>query len=156
MKRRTLLIIFVCITAAVLLTACGSGLIYNSEKLEKSLYSGTITNSNILLSVKENNIQKNAEALTLIIANQTAKEYSYGYEQVLEVKINGVWYHVPLKEEAAWIELAVILGGNAVQEMNFELQNFYEVLSPGEYRIVKTFYGQEKKEIAAVEFSVTA
>lgn len=155
MKRRTLLVIFICM-AAVLLTSCGFGLVYNPGKMEKSLYSDVIANSDIMLSVKENNIQKDAENLTLIIANKTAKEYSYGYEQVLEVKINGVWYDVPLKEGAAWIELAVILGGNAVQEMKFQLQNFYEILSPGEYRIVKTFYGQEEKGIAAVEFSITA
>lgn len=151
------LIVFVCSCIVMLLCAsCNVNTAYSPDQMKKSLYPNDMVNQNIIMSVKESSVHPETEQLTLIITNKTNKEYNYGYEQVLEIKLDGIWYDVPMKKDAAWIELAVILSGQATQDMQFQFKNFYENLCPGEYRIIKTFYGMDGKETAAVQFTISA
>lgn len=125
----------------------------NPKDLTPSPYSESIS-SVIEIRIKEAQIKADTEKITLTFENTTDEELTFGFEQELEIKLDGKWYAVPLNENSAWNEMAGMLAPNAAGEQIFALSGFYKEIVPGNYRIVKNFTGAKGAETAAVEFTI--
>jgi hypothetical protein len=79
---------------------------------------------------------KDAKTIKLLIRNDSDGEHYYGYPYTIEMKKSEDWYAVPLKDEAAFIAIAVALPAHSTQEYNVTLENFKKAPAAGQYRVV--------------------
>lgn len=148
MKRFTALLLLISVLV-IALTGCK-----NTVAMNKSPYSADIQDNRVSMTVKETDIKASTDLITLVIRNALGVEISFGHEQHLEKLINGQWYVLPLNDKAVWTEEMVVLEGRGMIEENFYL-TFYDDLSKGEYRVIKSFYMDDGSKImASVEFNI--
>ena len=95
-------------------------------------------NPGILLSPKPKTLTTEMKQFSLLIANNTDRDYSTDYVQKLMKRTDEVWTEVPLLTEAVSLALLVIPAGEIV-DIPFDLEYHYDPLEPGTYRIYKTF-----------------
>lgn len=83
--------------------------------------------------------------ITIIYANQTNKELTYGEAFVIEEQIGGSWHQIPYLDEdgVAFIEIAYLLPAGEDREWRVSWSNIYGPLDSGDYRLVKEFIGVE-------------
>lgn len=98
----------------------------------------TINNFNgVTMSVQKETLS--ADGLTVMFQNQSDKMCMYGDKFVLEKKINGLWYQVPVAIDGNYgfndIGYQLALGQNKEWKVNWKW--LYGSLNAGEYRIVK-------------------
>lgn len=96
----------------------------------------------IAMYVKPRTVTTEMEQVTVIIKNDTDKDYSMDYVQKLEMLVDGAWQEVPLTTDAASMALLVIPAGE-MMDFVFDFAYHYEPLQRGTYRILKTFVDQE-------------
>ena len=92
--------------------------------------------ADVTLSLKEGTLTQ--EGATFIIKNNSEYNYNYGSAYEIEVKKEGQWKSIELKEPLTWTEIAFILKAKESNEINIDFNYGYGELSKGEYRLVKT------------------
>lgn len=102
----------------------------------------------ILMSTMPKTVTTEMEQVTVLVANQTDKDYSMDYVQKLEKLENGQWTEVPLTTDAASLALLVIPAGE-IMDFTFDFAYHYEKLEHGSYRICKTFVDAEGNALEA-------
>lgn len=76
------------------------------------------------------------------ISNLTAETYNYGQDFELEKYENGIWNKMPFKESAEFTcEAMLLLPDEEHTGCSVSLPEYFEHLSVGSYRLIKTFYG---------------
>lgn len=76
--------------------------------------------------------------LTVILENTTEEQCIYGKPYILEKKVNGNWYQVPvIKDNYGFEDIAYILAPKSSAEVTIDWEWLYGSLKPGEYRIIK-------------------
>jgi hypothetical protein len=136
------------------LIGCNSDKEQNSNKLKKSIYDASQQNTDVIFSVKEESVTPTTDSITLIYNNTSNKEYTYGKELHLEVKVNDVWYVVRTLENIAWEDIGYLLPPNQTKEGKFSLISNYGILNTGNYRIIKTLYSNGEKILSIAEFKM--
>lgn len=96
------------------------------------------------------------EELAVIIANTGSNSITLGEQRMLEKLQEGVWYKVPYRDEFAFTDIGLGLGAEEKLEQKIPLEYLDYRLTPGTYRIVKTFYINEGAEeiVLAAEFEI--
>lgn len=96
------------------------------------------------------------DSIGVVITNTGSNAIGFGEYRTLEKIQEDTWYPVPYREQVSFGDIGLGLepGGNTEQEMPLEYLN-YE-LSPGTYRIVKTFrVNEDINEVAlATQFEI--
>ncbi len=141
------------LTMLTLLSACGIKGI-DVSKLLKSEYNAADQSKEIVMALNDTTIAADTETLKVHFTSSSAREYTFGMEPRLEVESEGTWYIVTVKEDAVWIEIAVVLPAGETADIEFPLQTFYGKLSAGHYRIVKPLYSEGGSTFAIAEFTV--
>lgn len=148
MKRTTALLLLISVLV-IALTGCE-----NTVAMNKSPYSADIQDNRVSMTVKETDIKASTDLITLVIKNALGVDIYFGHEQHLEKLINGQWHVLPLNDKAVWTEEMIVLEGRGMIEEKFYL-TFYDDLSKGEYRVIKSFYMDDGSKImASVEFNI--
>jgi hypothetical protein len=145
--------IFVIMIFMLTMAACRQGL--DIDALVPSEY-GELKDTGIVMRIVDEAVTTETDSLMIEYVNQTDTEFVFGEQPHLEVEHGGSWYVVPVKEDAAWIEIGYILPPKGSDQKEFSLKVYYENLNPGHYRIVKTFFGDIGNTAAAVEFDIQA
>lgn len=108
------------------------------------LVSPPLTESDIEMTIEEETVTPDTEALTLryrYVGNAVYAEYCFGCDYTLEKKeADGSWRAIPFSENAAFNELGYLIGTESPNQFTgVSLRgDFYaEPLTPGEYRVVK-------------------
>ena len=83
-----------------------------------------------------------AEKMTILIENKSEQEVVYGKHFTMEKKVDGVWRMVPVKDGAAFVEIALFISSEEMETEVIPLYLFHQPLSEGTYRIVKKIGGQ--------------
>lgn len=91
----------------------------------------------IVVSTEYPTYDKDIGQITYYIENMTDKEFTFGMEYSLEVKVNDTWYQIPYKEGAAWNAIGYILSPRATTSETIHLSIFDYRFNEGEYRFVK-------------------
>lgn len=125
------------------------------SKWEESIYEDSQQDRQVKLSVKEQDIAKGVDKITLVYINLSSKEYIYGEEPHLEVESDGKWYVVPMLEGVAWHDIGYILSAKGTREDVFTITNFYEGLDVGKYRMIKKLHPEDgEMTFTIAEFQV--
>ncbi len=133
------------------LTACDQG--FDIDSLVLSEY-GELKDTGIVMRIVNETVTTETDSVMIEYINNTDTEVVFGEEPHLEIEKEGSWYVVPVKEDAAWVEIGYLLPPNGSDEKEFSLKFYYENLNPGHYRIVKKFFAGNGNVVAAVEFDI--
>lgn len=114
-----------------------------------------ISQGNVSMSIKDGTL-KNTGA-TLILTNNSDKEFQYGNPYKIEIKQNGEWYKIPV--EINFTLPAFSLKSKESKEIELNWENGYGKLASGTYRIIKEInYEKEEGNFetfnVAVEFTI--
>ncbi|WP_431804550.1 immunoglobulin-like domain-containing protein [Halobacillus andaensis] len=89
------------------------------------------------MSVKEGTVS--STGLTVILENNSEKQCTYGEHFLLEKKMEGRWYQVPIALDGnyGFEDIGYDLDSSDSREWTVDWDWLYGGLEPGEYRIVK-------------------
>lgn len=126
------------VIGVTLLIGCGS----NSSSDETTDWEPTIYETvnnleGVTMIVKEGTVS--VTGLTTTFENNSEKEYTYGDAFVLEKKIEGNWYQVPIELDGdyGFNDIGYDLASSGVSEWQVDWEWLYGSLDTDEYRIVK-------------------
>ena len=114
-----------------------------------------ISQGDVSMSIKDGTL-KNTGA-TLILTNNSGKEFQYGNPYKMEIKQNGEWYKISV--EINFTLPAFSLKSKESKEIELNWENGYGKLTSGTYRIIKEInYEKEEGNVetfnVAVEFTI--
>ncbi len=114
-----------------------------------------ISQGDVSMSIKDRTL-KNTGA-TLILTNNSNKEFQYGNPYKMEIKQNGEWYKISV--EINFTLPAFCLKSKESKEIELNWENGYGKLTSGTYRIIKEInYEKEEGNFetfnVAVEFTI--
>ena len=88
----------------------------------------------LIMEIKEDSIFNTG--LSIVIKNETEKEYLFEEFYCIEKKIDDKWYEVPrVVKNAAFHDLSI----NIEEEIEISWEWIYGKLKPGYYRIIKSY-----------------
>lgn len=127
---KKIITILMCITVIFVITGC--------KKRDNQLNIGKksdikITKGDVTLSIKEGTLTK--KGATLILTNNSDKNFSYGEPYEIEVKKDDVWHKINV--ELSFILPSYSLTANESVEIELDWEEGYGVLPSGTYRIIK-------------------
>lgn len=143
--------ILICCMFVISLTGCN-----NKNKFEIGDKSEVeITNNDVLLSIKEGSLTR--KGVTLILTNNSDKNYSYGNPYEIEIKKNGEWHKINV--ELYFTLPALHLASKESKELEIDWEYGYGKLANGTYRIIKNLNyenedGTYESFNVAVEFTI--
>lgn len=118
----------------------------NEENFEKIA-------SNITMTIKEGTLTN--EGATVIITDKNEKKYDYGRWFIIEKKQNGNWVKLELLNPQDTVYgIAIERGNEEVVEIDVNWTEQYGKLSPGEYRLVKSFESNGELKYCSTEFTI--
>lgn len=144
-------LLYLMLVSFLSLVGCASQAFRPSD-LEPS--TAVVTEGKIKGNVKEEQIQSFKEKITLVFENLTDTVYYYGVDFTLEVELDDTWYQVPFDEDVAFIEIAMLLEGKAMNEEVIDLADYFDKLPAGNYRVIKHFQAEEQTITIAPTFEV--
>lgn len=130
---------------------------YIVVEIDKSV-TGIIRNSltpeysytDVSLTLKNNTLT--SKGATFIIKNNSNETYLYGADYKIEIKKDGQWQDIELKEPLVWNSLAYKLIGKGQQEINIDFSYGYGELSKGKYRLVKKVFKENDTPIDETKY----
>ncbi|NLJ90620.1 MAG: hypothetical protein GX323_06940 [Clostridiales bacterium] len=109
---------------------------FDIGKLEKTKHTELNILDGVTMEVKEGSISPSG--LTIVFTNTLDKEFIYGQYFLIETKIDGDWYELPLIiDNYGFDDIGYILSPNGQSEWNTDWEWLYGSLANGEYRIIK-------------------
>ncbi|MGG3803139.1 immunoglobulin-like domain-containing protein [Metabacillus fastidiosus] len=119
--------------------------------------------NDLKLLIKKADISTSEDNVEITIQNNSSIEYMYGEDFHVEKRIKKTWYSVPFDDYVTFDDIGLVIQTNTSRAQSIplkKLKNFKIELSPGEYRIVKSFFPSEqtpsKKNtvLLAVQFKI--
>ena len=151
MKRVTL-IALMCVCVVLGLTGCGK------QKNEFDIGNKSdikISQNDVIMTIKEGTLTN--KSATLILTNNSDKNFQYGTPYEIEIKKDGEWHKINV--ELNFTMPAFQLSAKENKEIEINWENGYGKLEKGTYRIIKGIdyeYEEEKYKSfnIAVEFTI--
>ena len=114
-----------------------------------------ISQNDVIMTIKEGTLTN--KSATLILTNNSDKNFQYGNPYELEIKKDGDWHKINI--ELYFNMLAFQLSPKESNEMEIDFENGYGKLEKGTYRILKGIdyeyeEGKYKSFNIAVEFTI--
>ena len=151
MKRVTL-IALMCICVVLGMTGCGKSKnefdIGNKSDIK-------ISQNDVIMTIKEGTLTN--KSATLILTNNSDKNFQYGTSYEIEIKKDGEWHKINV--ELNFTMPAFQLSARENNEIEINWENGYGKLEKGTYRIIKEIdyeyeEGKYKSFNIAVEFTI--
>lgn len=151
MKRVTL-IALMCICVVLGMTGCGKSKnefnIGNKSDIK-------ISQNDVIMTIKEGTLTN--KSATLILTNNSDKNFQYGTSYEIEIKKDGEWHKINV--ELNFTMPAFQLSARENKEIEINWENGYGKLEKGTYRIIKEIdyeyeEGKYKSFNIAVEFTI--
>lgn len=124
------------ISFLLLLAGCGSNNSTKTTELEPTIHQSVNDLDGVTMSFKGETISSIGG--TILLKNDTNKEYIYGQSFLLEKKINEFWYQVPITTKNYGFDaIGYELNASDFKEWTVDWDHIYGKLENGEYRMVK-------------------
>ncbi|MFS0673596.1 immunoglobulin-like domain-containing protein [Ornithinibacillus sp. 179-J 7C1 HS] len=122
----------------ILLSACDSDNTAETKDWEPTKYETANTLDGVTMKVKKETIS--STGLTVMFENNSDKRCIYSEDFLMEKKIEGKWYEVPLIPGASYDfgEPGYEIGSSNVSEWTVDWDWLYGSVGMGEYRIAKS------------------
>ena len=151
MKRVTL-IALMCVCVVLGMTGCGK------QKNEFDIGNKSdikISQNDVIMTIKEGTLTN--KSATLILTNNSDKNFQYGTPYEIEIKKDGEWHKINV--ELYFDMPAFPLSSKESKEIELDWENGYGKLAKGTYRIIKGIdyeyeEGKYKSFNIAVEFTI--
>lgn len=150
--KKTVLTILVCGALVLGLTGCGKSKnefdIGNKSDIK-------VSQNDVIMTIKEGTLTN--KSATLVLTNNSAKNFQYGNPYEIEIKKDGEWHKINV--ELYFTMPAFQLSARENKEIEINWENGYGKLAKGTYRIIKGIdyeYEEGKYETfnVAVEFNI--
>ena len=150
--KKTLFAILVCGVMALGMTGCGKSKnefdIGNKSDIK-------VSQNDVIMTIKEGTLTN--KSATLVLTNNSAKNFQYGNPYEIEIKKDGEWHKINV--ELYFNQPAFQLSSKESKEIELDWENGYGKLAKGTYRIIKGIdyeYEEGKYETfnVAVEFNI--
>lgn len=134
------------------------------EELAVSPYEGGETDEGIVnlsdINISLKKLDKDKKEMIIFLENTGKNTYRYGKYFEIEKKINGKWYQLVQNDKDSE-DYGEELKGNNNVDLNYNIEQYYDSLTEGEYRIViQLYYMKNEKDWdyktynVALEFNV--
>ena len=128
--KKIVILIVVCLSVSLCLTGCKS----SQNKIDIGNESGiNISKTNVTMSIKKGTLTN--KGATIVLTNESDKDYEYGSPYEIEVKKDDVWHKINV--ELSFILPSYSLTANESVEIELDWEEGYGVLPSGTYRIIK-------------------
>lgn len=150
--KKKLLIIFLCGVMALGVTGCGK----SKNELDIGDKSDIkVSQNDVIMTIKEGTLTN--KSATLILTNNSDKNFQYGTPYEIEIKKDGEWHKINVELNFTLPAFHLLPKESKEIELNWE--NEYGKLSKGTYRIIKGINyeyeeGKYKSFNVAVEFII--
>ena len=150
--KKTLFTILLCGVMVLGLTGCGK----SKNELDIGNKSDIkISQNDVTMTIKDGTLTN--KSVTLVLTNNSDKNFQYGNPYEIEIKKNGEWHKI--NAELDFTLPAFHLLSKESIDIELDWENGYGNLTEGTYRIIKEFdyeYEEEKYETfnVAVEFTI--
>ena len=150
--KKKLLIIFLCGVMALGVTGCGK----SKNELDIGDKSDIkVSQNDVIMTIKEGTLTN--KSATLILTNNSDKNFQYGTPYEIEIKKDGEWHKINV--ELNFTMPAFQLSARENNEIEINWENGYGKLEKGTYRIIKEIdyeyeEGKYKSFNIAVEFTI--
>ena len=139
----------------LLLGIIGCGKTKNEFKIGEESKTEITSNSDVTLTIKEDSLTNTG--VTLLLKNNSEKNYSYGNPYEIEIKQGGKWHKINV--ELYFTMPSFNLNAGETKEIKLDWENGYGKLGTGTYRIIKSVdyeYEENKYQTfnIAVEFNI--
>lgn len=150
--KKTVLIILLCGVMVLGMTGCGKSKnefdIGNKSDIK-------VSQNDVIMTIKEGTLTN--KSATLVLTNNSAKNFQYGNPYEIEIKKDGEWHKINV--ELYFTMPAFQLSSKESKEIELDWENGYGKLAKGTYRIIKGIdyeYEEGKYETfnVAVEFNI--
>ena len=150
--KKTILTILLCGVMVLGMTGCGK------QKNEFDVGNKSdikISQNDVIMTIKEGTLTN--KSATLILTNNSDKNFQYGNPYEIEIKKDGEWHKINV--ELNFDMPAFPLSSKESKEIELDWENGYGKLAKGTYRIIKGInyeYEEGKYETfnVAVEFNI--
>lgn len=150
--KKTILTILLCGVMVLGMTGCGK------QKNEFDIGNKSdikISQNDVIMTIKEGTLTN--KSATLVLTNNSAKNFQYGTPYEIEIKKDGEWHKINV--ELDFDLPAFQLSSKESKEFELDWENGYGKLAKGTYRIIKGInyeYEEGKYETfnVAVEFTI--
>ena len=150
--KKTLFAILLCGVMVLGMTGCGK------QKNEFDIGNKSdikISQNDVIMTIKEGTLTN--KSATLVLTNNSAKNFQYGTPYEIEIKKDGEWHKINV--ELDFDLPAFQLSSKESKEIELDWENGYGKLAKGTYRIIKGInyeYEEGKYETfnVAVEFNI--
>lgn len=150
--KKTILTILLCGVMVLGMTGCGK------QKNEFDIGNKSnikISQNDVIMTIKEGTLTN--KSATLVLTNNSAKNFQYGTPYEIEIKKDGEWHKINV--ELDFDLPAFQLSSKESKEIELDWENGYGKLAKGTYRIIKGInyeYEEGKYETfnVAVEFTI--
>ena len=150
--KKTILTILLCGVMVLGMTGCGK------QKNEFDIGNKSdikISQNDVIMTIKEGTLTN--KSATLILTNNSDKNFQYGNPYEIEIKKDGEWHKI--NAELDFDMPAFQLSAKESKEIELDWENGYGKLAKGTYRIIKEIdyeYEKQKYETfnVAVEFTI--
>ena len=150
--KKTILAILLCGVMLLGMTGCGK------QKNEFDIGNKSdikISQNDVIMTIKEGTLTNNGA--TLIVTNNSDKNFQYGTPYEIEIKKDGEWHKINVELNFTMPVFQLSARENKEIEINWE--NGYGKLAKGTYRIIKGIdyeyeEGKYKSFNVAVEFTI--
>ena len=150
--KKTILTILLCGVMVLGITGCGN----SKNQFDVGGKSDIkISQSDVTLTIKEGTLTN--KSATLVLTNNSAKNFQYGNPYEIEIKKDGEWHKINV--ELNFTMPAFQLSARENKEIEINWENGYGKLAKGTYRIIKGIdyeyeEGKYKSFNIAVEFTI--
>ncbi len=150
--KKAILTILLCGVMALGMTGCGKSKnefdIGNKSDIK-------VSQNDVIMTIKEGTLTN--KSATLVLTNNSAKNFQYGNPYEIEIKKDGEWHKINV--ELDFNLPAFQLSSKESKEIELDWENGYGKLAKGTYRIIKGIdyeYEEGKYETfnVAVEFNI--
>ncbi len=150
--KKAILTILLCGVIVLGMTGCGKSKnefdIGNKSDIK-------VSQNDVIMTIKEGTLTN--KSATLVLTNNSAKNFQYGTPYEIEIKKDGEWHHINVELDFTMPAYGIKPGESNEIEINWK--HGYGKLAKGTYRIIKEIdyeYEEGKYETfnVAVEFTI--
>ena len=150
--KKAILTILLCGVLVLGMTGCGKSKnefdIGNKSDIK-------VSQNDVIMTIKEGTLTN--KSATLVLTNNSAKNFQYGTPYEIEIKKDGEWHHINVELDFTMPAYGIKPGESNEIEINWK--HGYGKLAKGTYRIIKEIdyeYEEGKYETfnVAVEFTI--
>nr|DAL60783.1 MAG TPA_asm: protein of unknown function (DUF4969) [Caudoviricetes sp.] len=150
--KKAILTILLCGVIVLGMTGCGKS---KNEFDIGNKSDVKVSQNDVIMTIKEGTLTN--KSATLVLTNNSAKNFQYGTPYEIEIKKDGEWHHINVELDFTMPAYGIKPGESNEIEINWK--HGYGKLAKGTYRIIKEIdyeYEEGKYETfnVAVEFTI--